>query len=109
MAAAAADPPAAAISPHPEYPEFHVLPRAVRFRGPVIRGFGRGSKTLGIPTANLDPVGLPDDLPPGVYFGWASVGSGAPVYKAVMSIGWCVYVVLRRGEREDGSIVDRHE
>ena len=46
--------------------------------GLVISGFGRGSKELGIPTANL-PV---DDaqtpwiaaIPSGVYFGWAALG-----------------------------------
>ena len=49
----------------------------VRMRGPVVRGFGRGSKQLGIPTANLDAGALKkesDALAPGIYFGWASVG-----------------------------------
>ncbi|RLU18677.1 hypothetical protein DMN91_009034 [Ooceraea biroi] len=44
--------------------------------GPVIRGFGRGSKELGIPTANLpEPVinALPNDLDTGIYYGWASL------------------------------------
>lgn len=58
--------------------------------GPIISGFGRGSKQLGIPTANYpDKVvdSLPPDLKTGIYFGWAQVDSG-PVYKMVMSIGW---------------------
>ncbi|KAF8576565.1 riboflavin kinase [Ramaria rubella] len=52
-------------------------PYPLQMEGKVIHGFGRGSKELGIPTANL-PV---DDnltpwianIEPGVYFGWASL------------------------------------
>ncbi|XP_071451164.1 riboflavin kinase [Hetaerina americana] len=58
--------------------------------GPVIKGFGRGSKQLGIPTANY-PEDIVDSLPQmlntGVYYGWANV-DGGQVYKMVMSIGW---------------------
>uniref|UniRef100_T1IZI2 Riboflavin kinase n=1 Tax=Strigamia maritima TaxID=126957 RepID=T1IZI2_STRMM len=58
--------------------------------GPVIKGFGRGSVELGIPTANF-PEHVVDQLPSefscGIYFGWANVDDG-PVYKMVMSIGW---------------------
>ncbi|XP_068615245.1 riboflavin kinase-like [Brachionichthys hirsutus] len=59
-------------------------------RGEVIKGFGRGSKELGIPTANLpDSVvdNLPADLNTGIYYGWACVGAG-DIHKMVMSIGW---------------------
>lgn len=59
-------------------------------RGEVIKGFGRGSKELGIPTANFpDSVveHLPADIPTGIYYGWARVGHGE-VHKMVMSIGW---------------------
>ncbi|XP_053726471.1 riboflavin kinase [Synchiropus splendidus] len=62
-------------------------------RGEVIRGFGRGSKELGIPTANFpDSVvdHLPGDISTGIYYGWACVGNG-DVYKMVMSIGWNPY------------------
>ncbi|XP_076025571.1 riboflavin kinase isoform X1 [Genypterus blacodes] len=62
-------------------------------RGEVIRGFGRGSKELGIPTANFrDSVveNLPGDIGTGIYYGWACVGN-ADVYKMVMSIGWNPY------------------
>ncbi|CAG5923507.1 unnamed protein product [Menidia menidia] len=62
-------------------------------RGEVIRGFGRGSKELGIPTANFpDSVvdNLPSDINTGIYYGWACVGNG-DVYKMVMSIGWNPY------------------
>ncbi|KAH8336467.1 putative riboflavin kinase [Drosophila kikkawai] len=58
--------------------------------GEIVRGFGRGSKELGIPTANfpLDVVkSLPETLPTGAYYGWANVDNG-PVYKMVLSIGW---------------------
>ncbi|KAF6756852.1 hypothetical protein DFP72DRAFT_262297 [Ephemerocybe angulata] len=86
-------------------------PYPLRMEGKVIRGFGRGSRDLGFPTANL-PV---DDKTPwlaniksGVYFGWASLrlppshpnqptptssgstataASGFSVYPMVMSIG----------------------
>lgn len=40
----------------------------------VVRGFGRGSKELGIPTANLCMEELADKgnaLDTGIYFGWA--------------------------------------
>ncbi|XP_068127518.1 riboflavin kinase [Hyperolius riggenbachi] len=62
-------------------------------RGEVVRGFGRGSKELGIPTANFpeDVVDdLPADLTTGIYYGWGCVGDGE-VYKMVMSIGWNPY------------------
>ena len=76
--------------------------------GKVIKGFGRGSKELGIPTANL-PVNESStpwiaDIKSGVYFGWASLllpsshpnrptpsseaPSGFSIYPMVMSIGY---------------------
>nr|CAD7265443.1 unnamed protein product [Timema shepardi] len=58
--------------------------------GKVVKGFGRGSKELGIPTANFDDQVvslLPPGFQTGVYYGWAQVDDG-PVYKMVMSIGW---------------------
>ncbi|XP_067839199.1 riboflavin kinase [Heptranchias perlo] len=62
-------------------------------RGEVVRGFGRGSKELGIRTANFpDSVvdNLPGDITTGIYYGWACVGHG-DVHKMVMSIGWNPY------------------
>uniref|UniRef100_H2Y3J4 Riboflavin kinase n=1 Tax=Ciona intestinalis TaxID=7719 RepID=H2Y3J4_CIOIN len=62
-------------------------------RGVVVKGFGRGSKQLGIPTANFpDSVveNLPCDLPTGIYYGWAQVNSGE-VHKMVLSVGWNPY------------------
>ena len=67
------------------------MPTPHRLRGAVVEGFGRGSKLLGCPTANLDPAsfrGLLTDVPRGVYMGWAQVGgAGQPVYKTVLSLG----------------------
>ncbi|XP_046410047.1 putative riboflavin kinase isoform X2 [Neodiprion pinetum] len=58
--------------------------------GKIVKGFGRGSKELGIPTANF-PTEVVQNLPPeigtGIYYGWASVDRG-DVHKMVMSIGW---------------------
>ncbi|TRX95525.1 hypothetical protein FHL15_003483 [Xylaria flabelliformis] len=52
-------------------------PFPLRMEGAVISGFGRGSKELGIPTANLpvDAAVTPwiADTRSGVYFGWASL------------------------------------
>lgn len=59
-------------------------------KGIVVKGFGRGSKELGCPTANF-PVevvnNLPADVETGVYCGFAQVNKGE-VHKMVMSIGW---------------------
>ncbi|GJZ01520.1 bifunctional riboflavin kinase/FMN phosphatase isoform X1 [Tanacetum coccineum] len=58
--------------------------------GPVIKGYGRGSKVLGIPTANLSVEGYASVLaehPAGVYFGWAKLSTRG-FYKMAMSIGW---------------------
>lgn len=80
-------------SPQPPFP--------IRLSGPIVKGFGRGSADLGIPTANIPLAGLSvggnEDLESGVYYGWAGVNvddagrSGKGVYGVwgmVMSIGW---------------------
>lgn len=62
-------------------------------RGQVVRGFGRGSKDLGIPTANFPESvvdNLPADISTGIYYGWARVDNG-DIHKMVMSIGWNPY------------------
>lgn len=62
-------------------------------RGEVVKGFGRGSKQLGCPTANFpnEVVSkLPEEIGTGVYYGLASVDKGQ-VHKMVMSIGWNPY------------------
>lgn len=75
-------------------PLFKRLEPPVVLVGRVVSGFGRGSKELGIPTANLDPEALGsalDGVTPGVYCGWAAVDGSVP-YKTVMSIG--LYVCM---------------
>ncbi|BFZ26125.1 hypothetical protein BsWGS_29164 [Bradybaena similaris] len=62
--------------------------------GTVVSGFGRGSKQLGIPTANFpDDViqNLPADFECGVYYGWAKVNGDENVYKMVLCVGWNPY------------------
>ena len=65
-----------------------------RIKGEVVRGIGRGSKSLGIPTANLPPAawdqctgGVPANTS-GIYAGWASVGDDPTVYPTALSVGW---------------------
>lgn len=80
---------------------FAPINRCVRVKGPyrlqgtVVTGFGRGSRELGWPTANLDPDSFKDkveDSEEGVYIAWAQVvrknGFITPVYKSLVSIGW---------------------
>ena len=86
-----------------ESPELvKILPVCVN--GTVIHGFGRGSKELGIPTANYSEEivnNLPGSFETGIYYCWAQIvedreETDAPkkfsqVYPAVMSIGWNPY------------------
>ncbi|GAX76805.1 hypothetical protein CEUSTIGMA_g4251.t1 [Chlamydomonas eustigma] len=63
----------------------------LRIKGKVVKGFGRGSKELGIPTANVDSDSLHTSLSEavtGVYAGWVSIGASPDVYKTALSIGW---------------------
>jgi len=70
----------------------------------VAKGFGRGAKLLGCPTANMPLSELgeqAEQLQAGIYSGWAQIldgESGSPkspapntVFKAVTSIGWNPY------------------
>ena len=78
----------------------------IRLSGPIVKGFGRGSAELGIPTANIPIAGLSvggnEDVESGVYYGWAGVDvdemgkreegvNGGGVWGMVMSIGWNPY------------------
>ncbi|KAJ5138941.1 Riboflavin kinase domain bacterial/eukaryotic [Penicillium bovifimosum] len=79
-------------------------PYPVRLSGPVIKGFGRGSKDLGIPTANIPADDLSEkhpELATGVYYGVVALdpktyqhetaqssSSEAVVLPAVLSIGY---------------------
>ena len=58
-------------------------------KGPVAAGYGRGSRKLGIPTANLPSSLFQKDLTPlpcGVYVGWA--GLRGNVHKCICNIGF---------------------
>ncbi|RUP23516.1 hypothetical protein BC936DRAFT_138995 [Jimgerdemannia flammicorona] len=75
----------------PDTPE---APFPIRLNGQVVKGFGRGSKELGIPTANLSNDALETltrTLDIGVYYGWAQIGNDPTVYPMVMSLGWNPY------------------
>ncbi|KAK3717370.1 riboflavin kinase [Vermiconidia calcicola] len=52
-------------------------PFPLRLNGKVVKGFGRGSNELGIPTANIPISGLSvgghEDVESGVYYGWAGL------------------------------------
>ena len=102
-------------------PETPSPPFPLRLSGPIVKGFGRGSSELGIPTANIPIAGLSvggnEDVESGVYYGWAGVdvdadgkrcGNGdgetegkregqgeakvkGNVWPMVMSIGWNPY------------------
>lgn len=84
-------------------------PFPIKLSGPVVKGFGRGSKELGIPTANIPLTGLSvgghEDVESGIYYGWAGLdvssdgertsesvqtgpGIRGTVWPMVMSIGW---------------------
>ena len=74
-----------------KYEDKCLLNPVLKLKGPVIHGFGRGSKELGIPTANLNADDFESELSTissGVYYGFASVGNSSNVYKTVLSIGW---------------------
>ncbi|KAL8882313.1 MAG: hypothetical protein Q9198_000672 [Flavoplaca austrocitrina] len=76
-------------------------PFPIPLSGPIVKGFGRGSRELGIPTANIPLAGLSvgghEEVESGVYYGWAGVDvdaqghrieRGGGVWPMVMSIGW---------------------
>lgn len=57
-----------------EVPPLYAMRDAVEMRAKVVSGFGRGSKQMGTPTANMDPTVLAPQLERmrrGVYFGFA--------------------------------------
>ncbi|CAM0139873.1 riboflavin kinase [Umbelopsis sp. WA50703] len=70
-------------------------PYPLKLAGTVVKGFGRGSKELGIPTANLSNEAL-DTLcsafDTGVYYGWTRIDADkSTIYPMVMSLGWNPY------------------
>ncbi|KAI8815178.1 hypothetical protein BJ742DRAFT_670958 [Cladochytrium replicatum] len=75
-------------------PDAPQSPYPVYLKGEVSKGFGRGSKELGIPTANLPEAAACEAgnfMETGIYYGWASVGTSDTVWPMVMSFGWNPY------------------
>lgn len=70
---------------------------SVKLEGQVTKGFGRGSREIGCPTANfneqvVDNLFRTKDFDTGIYFGWATISTQPEVVrKAVVSIGWNPY------------------
>lgn len=67
----------------------HLFNSRIYLSSTVVHGFKRGSKELGIPTANLgmDELGnIGETLETGIYFGWARLNE--KYYQTVVSIGW---------------------
>ncbi|CDS11096.1 hypothetical protein LRAMOSA03360 [Lichtheimia ramosa] len=91
----------------PDVPE---APFPHKISGKVVSGFGRGSKELGIPTANLSDEALEamcTEFTSGVYYGWAQIGAaGSQVYPMVMSLGWNPYY---KNEKRSGEVHIIHE
>ncbi len=70
--------------------------RPIFVEGRVVKGFGRGSKELGIPTANFETAVVKsavasNDLDNGIYMGWAKLNNDGLVHKMVVSVGWNPY------------------
>lgn len=73
-----------------EVPPLFSLRNTINLTAPVVTGFGRGSKLMGVPTANLDPEVLSEQLDrmrKGVYFGYARLSGDVKHQK------WCKCVV----------------
>eukprot|EP01026_Neomeris_dumetosa_P058242 TRINITY_DN54069_c1_g1_i8.p1 TRINITY_DN54069_c1_g1~~TRINITY_DN54069_c1_g1_i8.p1 ORF type:complete len:212 (+),score=27.94 TRINITY_DN54069_c1_g1_i8:121-756(+) len=82
-----------------QVPEGYKMRKPLSLSGMVVEGFGRGSKQMGVHTANINP---PETLevPLGVYFGWAQLRTPGDnsVEKMVMNIG-------RRPTIDDGNTI----
>ncbi|KAI8991602.1 hypothetical protein BDF20DRAFT_811995 [Mycotypha africana] len=91
-------------------PENLEKPFPIAVSGTVVKGFGRGSRELGIPTANLSDDALEEmfnECDTGVYYGWSQVGSkGTTVYPMVMSLGWNPYY---KNEKKSAEVHILHE
>ncbi|KAI8334346.1 hypothetical protein BC941DRAFT_400449 [Chlamydoabsidia padenii] len=76
-------------------PEVPIAPFPFKITGTVIKGYGRGSRELGIPTANLSDSALgmfPSECNTGVYYGFVQIDAPqSTVYPMVMSLGWNPY------------------
>ncbi|KAG7353145.1 bifunctional riboflavin kinase/FMN adenylyltransferase [Nitzschia inconspicua] len=90
-----------------------VLP--IRMTSVVVKGYGRGSKDLGIPTANLDresgqfSTASFEDLPTGIYWGFCRIGTDDHIYKTACSIGYNPYYGNNRKTVEPHLIADPND
>ena len=71
-------------------PDCEYLKSVILLQGEVTAGYGRGSKKLGVPTANLPH--FDDDLrraqlARGVYFGWGRISGSDSILSCVANIG----------------------
>lgn len=67
--------------------QYYTLEQPVVFTGNVVHGFGRGSRTLGFPTANIEPLNERVlQLVPGVYA--CNCVLNGESFKSALSIGW---------------------
>ncbi|PIA13533.1 riboflavin kinase [Coemansia reversa NRRL 1564] len=96
-------------------PEIVTSPYPIFIEGEVVKGFGRGGKQLGIPTANLPETVVENTLsdisirpsqhiPIGIYYGWAKVEK--EVYPMVLSLGWNPYF---HNEKRSGEVHIIHD
>ncbi|KAG4306462.1 hypothetical protein PORY_000450 [Pneumocystis oryctolagi] len=74
------------------------IPFPIYLMGKVIQGYGRGTKELQIPTANISEENIPkffSKTESGIYYGWGRVDiddeNDNDIYPMVMSIGWNPY------------------
>ncbi|CRH00768.1 riboflavin kinase / FAD synthase family protein, putative [Plasmodium relictum] len=69
---------------------FYIFKKYIYIYGEVVKGFGRGSKYLNLPTANISNSNLTSaDIMPGIYFGLSKLKN--KIYKTVISIGYNPY------------------
>jgi riboflavin kinase len=86
------------------------LRKVLYLRGAVSHGWGRGSKKLGVATANLPAdlfAGHLTDVPTGVYTGWGMVedSGSVEVEKVVVNVG---FSPTFQGEENPMKIVEAH-
>ena len=69
---------------------YEMLSKILLLQGRVTTGYGRGSKKLGVPTANLPhfhDLLNSNNYQRGVYFGWGTIDNDNKIYGCVANIG----------------------
>ena len=69
---------------------YEMLSKVLLLQGRVTTGYGRGSKKLGVPTANLPhfhDLLNSNNYQRGVYFGWGTIDNDNNIYGCVANIG----------------------